>query len=135
MDCSGAGGPTFNICGTYDSDPGGAFPAGDFSVNILDFCTTDDCVTAAQATLTNTTAVAVPFSAATDGRDHWLAAGEPHCADCHAAPFVEPSGGNIGGDFRPPFNYPRKASLMRYSTGTRASPVRAATSRSTACIR
>ena len=29
-----------------------------------------------------------------------------------------PSGGNIGEkNFKPPFNYPRKASLMRYSTG------------------
>ena len=58
--------------------------------------------------------VAVPFSAATDGRDHWLSAGEPHCADCHAAPFVEQSG-NINAF--PPFNYPRKAGLMRYSRG------------------
>ena len=56
----------------------------------------------------------VPFSAATDARDHWLAAGEPHCADCHAAPYVEQSG-NINP--YPPFNYPRKASLMRYSKG------------------
>jgi hypothetical protein len=31
---------------------------------------------------------------------------------------VEPSGGNAGEkNFKPPFNYPRKASLMRYSTG------------------
>ncbi len=58
----------FNICGTYDGD-------GDFSVNAMDFCTTPDCVAAAQATLTNSAAVPVPFSAATDGRDHWLAAG------------------------------------------------------------
>ena len=63
---------------------------------------------------TGTVAAAVPFDAATDGRDHWLAAGEPHCADCHAAPFVEPSG-NL--DPYPPFNYPAKASLMRYSKG------------------
>jgi hypothetical protein len=63
-------------------------------------------------------AAAVPFDAATDARDHWLSPGEPHCADCHAAPFTEPSGANIGDpDFRPPFNYPRKASLMRYSRG------------------
>jgi hypothetical protein len=62
----------------------------------------------------NSLAVPVPFDAATDGRDHWLAAGEPHCADCHAAPFVEPSG-NL--DPYPPFNYPAKASLMRYSKG------------------
>ena len=77
---------------------------------------------AAQATLNSTCtpaagercAVPVPFSAATDGRDHWLSAGEPHCADCHAAPYVEQSG-NINAF--PPFNYPRKASLMRYSRG------------------
>jgi len=56
----------------------------------------------------------VPMSAATDGRDHWLAPGEPHCADCHAAPYVEQSG-NINAF--PPFNYPQKASLMRYSRG------------------
>jgi mono/diheme cytochrome c family protein len=103
--------------GTTDAD-------GDFSVRILDFCTTADCVSAAQTVLNGEgnggTAVPVPFSAATDGRDHWLAAGEPHCADCHAVPYVEPSGGNPAtGDknARPPFNYPRKASLMRYSTG------------------
>jgi mono/diheme cytochrome c family protein len=107
--------------GTMDAD-------GDFSVRILDFCTTDDCVAAAQATLdaegNGGTAMAVPFSAATDGRDHWLAAGEPHCADCHAAPYVEPSGGNVTDvtrlgetEFKPPFNFPRKAGLMRYSKG------------------
>ena len=107
VDCSADGGPIFNICGTNDAD-------GDFSVNILDFCTTDDCVADAQDTLSNSAAVAVPFSAATDGRDHWLSAGEPHCADCHAAPYVEQSG-NI--NEYPPFNYPRKASLMRYSRG------------------
>ena len=59
-------------------------------------------------------AFAAPFDAATDGRDHWLAPGEPHCADCHASPFTEQSG-NLN-PF-PPFNYPRKASLMRYSRG------------------
>jgi hypothetical protein len=101
--------------GTVDAD-------GDFSVRILDFCTTDDCVAAAQVVLdgegNGSVAVAVPFDAATDGRDHWLSPGEPHCADCHSAPYVEPSGANIGEkDFKPPFNYPRKASLMRYSTG------------------
>jgi hypothetical protein len=107
IDCSADGGPVFNICGSHDGD-------GDFSVNAMDFCTTPDCVAAAQATLTNSAAVPVPFSAATDGRDHWLSAGEPHCADCHAAPYVEQSG-NINP--YPPFNYPRKASLMRYSKG------------------
>ena len=102
------GAPAFHICGSLDGD-------GDFSVNALDFCTTPDCVTAAQVGLpADSVAVPVPMSAATDGRDHWLSAGEPHCADCHQAPFVEQSG-NINA--YPPFNYPRKASLMRYSKG------------------
>lgn len=109
--------------GTTDAD-------GDFSVNVLSFCTTADCVSQINANKTGTWAhkvnsfinptadhgAAVPFNAATDGRDHWLAAGEPHCADCHTAPYVEQSG-NI--NFFPPFNYPRKASLMRYSRGHR----------------
>jgi hypothetical protein len=108
--------------GTTDAD-------GDFSVNILSFCTTDDCVARINANKddqsqwrypanpfmdTANTAVAVPFSAADDARDHWLAPGEPHCADCHAAPYVEQSG-NI--TFYPPFNYPAKASLDRYTRG------------------
>jgi hypothetical protein len=116
-DCFGTGEPTFFICGTLDEDPVGALPGGDVNVALMDFCTTDDCVAAAQATLDNSigqTAVPVPFSAATDGRDHWLSAGEPHCADCHKAPYVEQSG-NINAF--PPFNYPRKSSLFRYSRG------------------
>jgi hypothetical protein len=115
----GPGGPVVTLDG--DGDP---------SVNILSFCTTADCVAKINANKTNqsqwrypanpfinaasNSATAVPFSAATDGRDHWLAAGEPHCADCHTAPFVEPSGNH---DPYPPFNYPAKASLMRYSKG------------------
>ena len=107
--------------GTTDAD-------GDFSVNVLSFCTTDACVAdindgdgqwdhkVNDFIGTNSEGVAVPFSAATDGRDHWLSPGEPHCADCHAAPYVEQSG-NINAF--PPFNYPRKASLMRYSRGHR----------------
>ena len=103
---------------------------GDISVNILSFCTTDDCVSRINANKSdqtqwrypanafidpvNNSGAAVPFSAATDGRDHWLAAGEPHCADCHAAPYTEQSG-NITA--YPPFNYPAKASLMRYTRG------------------
>ena len=116
----GPGGPV----GTTDAD-------GDFSVNILSFCTTPDCVDSINNNKgdpsqwrhpanpfidTANTAVAVPFSAATDGRDHWLSPGEPHCADCHAAPYVEQSG-NINAFT--PFNYPAKASLMRYSRGHR----------------
>jgi hypothetical protein len=108
-----------NACLDFDGDPGGAVGgAGDPSVRILDFCTTPDCVTLAQQVLDaeghGSIAAPVPFDAATDGRDHWLSPGEPHCADCHAAPFTEQSG-NIN-PF-PPFNYPRKASLMRYSRG------------------
>ncbi len=111
-----------NVCVSLDAD-------GDPSVNILSFCTTGDCVTKINANKANqsqwrypanpfkgtgTFGAAVPFSAADDARDHWLAPGEPHCADCHAAPYVEQSG-NI--TFYPPFNYPAKASLMRYTRG------------------
>jgi hypothetical protein len=103
---------------------------GDISVNILSFCTTTDCVAKINANKgdqsqwrypanafidpVNNSGAAVPFSAATDGRDHWLSAGEPHCADCHQAPFTEQSG-NFSA--YPPFNYPAKASLMRYTRG------------------
>lgn len=103
---------------------------GDISVNILSFCTTDDCVNRINANKSdqstwryaanafidpvNNKGAPVPFSAATDGRDHWLAPGEPHCADCHQAPFTEQSG-NFSA--YPPFNYPAKASLMRYTRG------------------
>ena len=112
--------PRFGVyaCLDFDGDPAGATGFGDPSVRILDFCTTPDCVTVAQATLdgegNGSIAAPVPFDAATDARDHWLAPGEPHCADCHAAPYTEQSG-NLN-PF-PPFNYPRKASLMRYSRG------------------
>jgi hypothetical protein len=122
----GPNGPVVN----FDAD-------GDPSVNILSFCTTDDCVAKINASKSDQTqwrypedgavdgvsgfvdpvanfAVAVPFSAADDARDHWLSPGEPHCADCHAAPYVEQSG-NITAF--PPFNYPAKASLSRYTRG------------------
>lgn len=59
-----------------------------------------------------TGAAAVPYDAASDGRDYWLAAGVPHCADCHAAPYVEGQGGVAF-----PINQPGKYSLMRYSKG------------------
>jgi hypothetical protein len=110
IDCGAeySGAPAFYICGSTDVD-------GDFNVSLLDFCTTPDCVSAAQTTLpSGSVAVPVPMSAATDGRDHWLAPGEPHCADCHAAPYVEQSGDITP---YPPFNYPRKASLFRYTRG------------------
>ncbi len=57
-------------------------------------------------------ALAVPYDAADHGRDYWLAPGEPHCADCHEAPFVEGQGGVAF-----PINQPGKYSLMRYSKG------------------
>jgi hypothetical protein len=56
--------------------------------------------------------LAVPYEAATHGRDYWLSAGAPHCADCHSAPFVEGQGGVAF-----PINQPGKYSLMRYSKG------------------
>ncbi len=59
-----------------------------------------------------TGATAVPYSAATHGKDYWLSAGEPHCANCHAAPYVEGQGGVAF-----PINQPGKYSLMRYSKG------------------
>ncbi|MCF6199748.1 MAG: peptidoglycan-binding protein [Hyphomicrobiaceae bacterium] len=59
-----------------------------------------------------TGALAVPYSAATHGKDYWLSAGSPHCADCHAAPYVEGQGGAAF-----PINQPGKYSLMRYSKG------------------
>ena len=59
-----------------------------------------------------TGAAAVPYDAATHGRDYWLAPGIPHCADCHAAPFVEGQGGVAF-----PINQPGKYSGMRYTKG------------------
>ncbi len=53
---------------------------------------------------------AVPYDGATAGKDWWLAAGEPHCADCHLAPFVESEGGTYF-----PIDQPNKYSLYRYS--------------------
>jgi mono/diheme cytochrome c family protein len=53
---------------------------------------------------------AVPYDAASGGKDWWLAAAEPHCADCHIAPFVESAGGAYF-----PVDQPNKYSLYRYS--------------------
>ena len=53
---------------------------------------------------------AVPYDGASAGQDWWLAAGEPHCADCHLAPFVESEGGAYF-----PIDQPNKYSLYRYS--------------------
>jgi mono/diheme cytochrome c family protein len=58
------------------------------------------------------TGIAVPYDAATHGRDYWLAPGEPHCADCHKPPYVE----SLGGDAFP-IDQPGKYALMRYSRG------------------
>jgi len=54
---------------------------------------------------------AVPYAAASGGDDWWLSASEPHCADCHLAPFVEQ---NTGGKYFP-IDLPNKYSLYRYS--------------------
>jgi hypothetical protein len=56
--------------------------------------------------------VRAPYDAATHGKDYWLAAGEPHCADCHTPPFVESEGGRAF-----PIDQPGKYALMRFSTG------------------
>ena len=53
---------------------------------------------------------AVPYDAASGGKDWWLAPGEPHCADCHLPPFVESEGGRYF-----PIDQPDKYSLYRYS--------------------
>jgi len=52
----------------------------------------------------------VSYDGASNGKDWWLSAAEPHCADCHLAPFVESAG---GGYF--PIDQPNKYSLYRYS--------------------
>ncbi len=84
---------------------------GDINVTIL---SANPAVDVASLDLPDgaTGAAAVPYDAASHGRDYWLAAGEPHCANCHAAPFVEGQGGVAF-----PINQPGKYSLMRYSKG------------------
>ncbi len=52
----------------------------------------------------------VPYRAASGGNDWWLAAAEPHCANCHAAPFVESEGGAYF-----PIDQPNKYALYRFS--------------------
>ncbi len=52
----------------------------------------------------------VPYGVASAGKDWWLAASEPHCANCHIAPFVE----SLGGKYFP-IDQPNKYSLYRYS--------------------
>jgi mono/diheme cytochrome c family protein len=52
----------------------------------------------------------VPYEAATGGGDWWLAPSEPHCANCHSAPFVESGGGKYF-----PIDQPNKYALYRHS--------------------
>lgn len=59
-----------------------------------------------------TDSTCVPYDAVDDAGDYWLSAGEPHCADCHTAPFVEGMGGTYF-----PIDQEGKYSLMRYSKG------------------
>jgi len=54
----------------------------------------------------------VPYGVVTDGSDFWASAGEPHCADCHAYPFVESQGG-----INAPWAEPGKYALYRHSKG------------------
>ena len=67
---------------------------------------------AATDPLSGAAGLVVPYDAATQGKDYWLAAGEPHCADCHTPPFVESEGGAAF-----PIDQPGKYALMRFSTG------------------
>jgi len=84
---------------------------GDINVSIL---SANPMTKIAKADLPKgaTGSTAVPYSAATHGKEYWLSAGEPHCANCHAAPYVEGQGGAAF-----PINQPGKYSLMRYSKG------------------
>ncbi len=50
------------------------------------------------------------YADASAGHDWWLAAAEPHCADCHTPPFVESMGGVYF-----PIDQKGKYSLYRYS--------------------
>ncbi len=84
---------------------------GDLNVTLLDANPTRAAAHKARG------GVAVSYDAASDGRDYWLAAGEPHCADCHKPPFVESMG---GGAF--PIDQPGKYALMRYATGHASLP-------------
>ena len=52
----------------------------------------------------------VPYKAVSAGDDWWLSPAEPHCADCHLAPFVESKGGKYF-----PMDQKNKYSLFRYS--------------------
>jgi hypothetical protein len=53
---------------------------------------------------------AVTYASASAGSDWWLSPAEPHCADCHLAPFVESPGGRYF-----PMDQPNKYALYRHS--------------------
>ncbi len=53
----------------------------------------------------------VAYGEVSGGKDYWFSPGLPHCADCHAPPFVE----SMGGGFFP-IDQPHKYSLMRFSS-------------------
>jgi mono/diheme cytochrome c family protein len=72
----------------------------------------------------------VPYDAASAGRDWWLSASEPHCADCHLAPFVEAPAARISPSISPRST---RSSVTRRRTAR--SPASPATSRSTGCTR
>lgn len=50
------------------------------------------------------------YKAVSGGNDWWLSPAEPHCANCHVAPFVESGGGKYF-----PIDQPGKYALFRYS--------------------
>jgi mono/diheme cytochrome c family protein len=53
---------------------------------------------------------AVAYASVSGGNDWWLSPSEPHCANCHIAPFVESEGGKYF-----PVDQPNKYALYRYS--------------------
>ncbi|MBC8520359.1 MAG: hypothetical protein H8D24_08165 [Gammaproteobacteria bacterium] len=104
--------PDIAVIAIKDGGPMGSRDEdGDFSVIPL---SANPAVDVASLTLPEGAdgAMAVPYNAATHGKSYWLSAGEPHCADCHAAPYVEGQGGVAF-----PINQPGKYSLMRYTKG------------------
>ena len=104
--------PDIAVIALKDGGPMGSKDEdGDFNVTILSANPAVDIKTL-KLPAGATGATAVPYSAATHGRDYWLSPGVPHCADCHAAPFVEGQGGVAF-----PINQPGKYSSMRYSKG------------------
>jgi hypothetical protein len=58
---------------------------------------------------------AAPYGAASAGNDWWLSAAEPHCADCHLAPFVESVAQTPMGKYFP-VDQAKKYSLFRFSS-------------------